>query len=432
MVKTDEDNCSETTDNNIRESNVGDRDLDFDDDTFCMTFGEDIVEKDTNICLNRQHSILKFDHNVFSHSKESDSSIAWLHIPRLEKTDSQEHEKISCVEQTKSFVWTTAVVLELVTLFKYFIRFPILDLFLPKGAPGERRHKRFRAISILALLSLATVYACYVALRYCTWETDCFTWDWRFLVIAKLSGKLTTVFVLTGLLLMFRALTSYFHEIPWKVGVGWRRLHIDCFIIAMACAVSHTVAHSLRIVNTLSKNWSFEAYFLSTGVFLWLLLLSQYAPYFVLRFLQKFRLTSTCLSLQHGMKWWFRHSHMQLFKVFALFYFLHAAGDISPFVLYMVWLFCEYQFQLDVTDCTVRFTPSRQNYEYCELITTYTNKMPDEFGYYCRVYLLGTFSSCTQIPLEDGHTTIFKIKKSIQTDKLLEYVNTSYGAKEGL
>jgi hypothetical protein len=325
------------------------------------------------------------------------------------------------------------VVLELVTIFKYFIRYPFLDLFIPEGSPGERRQKRTRAQAILCLLAMAVVYGIYVGLRYCNWDTTCLDFSWRFRVIARLSGKLVTFFTLVGLILMFRAITSYFHEIPWKIGVGWRRLHIDCFIIAMAFAICHTVAHGLRIVNTTSDEivWTYEYYFIATGAFLWVLFVSQYSSYFVLRFLQSFNLTKRFQSLEYVMKWWFRHSHMQMFKLVALFYFCHASGEISPFAVYIVWLFCEYQFQLDITDCTVRFSPSRKNYEYCELITTYTNKMPDEFGYYCRVHMLDTSSTYTQIPLEDGHTTVFKIKKSIQTDKLLGYVNSSYGPAEG-
>ena len=320
--------------------------------------------------------------------------------------------------------------LEIATLYKYFVKFPILDLLAPDGAPGVRKLKRYRALSLVTLITAATVYAFYVTLRSCAWQVSCFTWERRLGVLARLSGKLITFFVILGLILMFRALTSYFHEIPWKVNIGWRRMHIDCMIIAGAWTVVHIIAHSIRIASSAQPLWSYEIYFMVTGFVLTSLFLSQYTPYFVLRFLQIFKATSTIL--QYGMKWWFRHSHKQFFKFIALLYFFHASGDISPFAIYVVWLFCEYQFQLDVTHCTVRFTPSRENYEYCELIATYTNKMPDEFGYYCRIYLLDTFATYTQIPLEDGHTTIFKIKKSIQADKLLEYVNATSPNLQGL
>ena len=106
-------------------------------------------------------------------------------------------------------------------------------------------------------------------------------------------------------------------------------------------------------------------------------------------------------------------------------YFFHASGDIGPLAVYIVWLFLETQFVLEVEECLVRFSPSKERYEYCELIVTYENKMPDEFGYYCRVCILDMFASYTQIPLEDGHTTLFKIKKCIQTDNLLSSLNTS-------
>ena len=380
-----------------------------------------------------RNTIKQFDNAISLHNKDF-CTTAWLHIPPRHEVVKESNENSSYLQQLKRTISKILIVFELVTLFKYFVRLPILNIFIPDGTPKERRYKRIRALSILGTCALAAIYGCYVVLRYCNWDPTCLSGDWQLRVLARLSGKLVTFFVIIGLVLTFRAITSYFHEISSKVGVGWRKLHIDCFIIAMVCAVVHTFAHTLRILRTFSNlvNWSYENYFICTGVVLWIIFMLQYMSYFVLRFIEKLQIANRCILLTYAMKWLFRHSHLQLFKVFALFYFFHASGDISPFAIYVVWLFCENQFQLQISDCTVRFTPCRQNYEYCEVITTYVNKIPDEFGYYCRVSLLNTFSCYTLIPLEDGRTAVFKIKKCVQSDKLLNYINESHNGTEGL
>ena len=357
------------------------------------------------------------------------SNISYLYIPSGEKFKKFLKEKSSRLRYVQDIFTSILTILEFFTLFKYCVRFPVLDLFIPRGTPPQRQMKRLRALGLCFIAAMSLVYGYYQALRICEWNSSCVTMDLQYYVVAKLGSRLTTFFFVIGIILMFRAVTSYFNEIPWKVNIGWRRLHIECMIMAMASAVIHTVSHGLRTVHTLLPNWSYEYYFLATGCVLWCLFLSQYIQYFVLRLLERFKINNPWL--EKGMKWWFRHVHVMLFKFCAFVYYCHS-GEISPFALYMVWLFCEMQFQLEIVSCTVKFTPDRQNYEYCEIIPTYDNKIPDEFGYYCQICILDMGgASYTQIPLEDGHTAVFKIKNCILGDKLLDYVNASFPVSEG-
>ena len=395
-----------------------------------------------NKLKERTNSICRFDQAIARARstldiESSSSPIAWLHIPPSKSTTSREQtdSDFSYISEVKNYVVKILLCLEVLTLFKYFVRLPFLNLFFPKGAHNthgsDGARKKF-AVVLVCLLILSSVYGYYSALRGCNYVVSCVTWASRYLIIARLSGKLVTFFVDIGLIIMFRAITSYFNEIPWRVEINWRRLHVEFFIVSIAMATIHTVSHVLRIVNTVSPNWTYEIYFICTGGFLWLPLLSQYTPYFWLQFLKTFQLSANFFSFEYFLKWWFRRSHIELFKFIAFFYFTHCSGDIGPLAIYVVWKFCEFQYYQEVTDCIIRFKPSRKKHEYCELITTFANKMPDDFGYYCRINLLKTFACYTQVPLEDGYTTVFKIKKCMQTDILLNYIDERYSVAEGM
>jgi hypothetical protein len=60
-----------------------------------------------------------------------------------------------------------------------------------------------------------------------------------------------------------------------------------------------------------------------------------------------------------------------------------------------------------------------------ELLITFESRIPDEFGFYCHVCFEDVYGSYTMVPITVVHelpnTALFKIKKSIFTDKLLKF-----------
>ena len=309
--------------------------------------------------------------------------------------------------------------------FKYFFRYPILNL-LCCCSTIERVRTAFKlALAIWCLIGLVITYGIFQALRGYGFDTSANLTHSIFLIVARASGKLVSFFLLVGIVFVLRPVTSTLNEVPHQLlGFSWRRLHVDFFHLSTIFAVIHTIAHACRIYSH-ATTLVYEVYFLATGVVLWILFGAQTLPYFLLRAADSFPLLQ-CWNVH--LKWWFRRSHILVWVLIALAFPIHASGSIVTIGLFAIWYLMKEKSSLRIKNAWFG-QERRQDGYYLTIEVEVETLVPDEYGYYCQIELMDLSAPYTMIPVNvsdddsaSSSTTsrmLFRIKKCALSERFL-------------
>ena len=310
-------------------------------------------------------------------------------------------------------------------LFQYFIRYPILNM-LCCFSSIERVRAAFKlALAIWCIIGLVTTYGIFQALRGYGFDTSANLTQSIFLIVARASGKLVIFFLLLGIVIVLRPVTSTLNEVPHQLlGFSWRRLHVDFFHLSTIFAIIHTIAHAFRIYYH-TATLVYEIYFLATGVVLWILFGAQTLPYFLLRAADSFPF----LQCWNGiLKWWFRRLHILVWGVIAVAFPIHASGSMVTVGLFAMWYLMKEKSSLRIKNAWYG-QERRQDGYYLTIEVEVETLVPDEYGYYCQIELMDLSAPYTMIPVNvsdddsaSSSTTsrmLFRIKKCALSERFL-------------
>ena len=309
--------------------------------------------------------------------------------------------------------------------FQYFIRYPILNL-LCCCSSIERVRAAFKlALGIWCLIGLVITYGIFQALRGYGFDTSANLTESIFLIIARASGKLVIFFLLLGIVIVLRPVTSTLNEVPHQLlGFSWRRLHVDFFHLSMIFAIVHTIAHAFRIYYHTATP-AYEIYFLATGIVLWTLFGAQALPYFLLRAADNFPFLKCWNKI---LKWWFRRSHILVWGLIAIAFPIHASGSMVTVGLFAMWYLMKDKSSLRIKNAWYG-QEYRQDGYYLTIEVEVETLVPDEFGYYCQIELIDLSAPYTMIPVnvsDDASTSssttsrmLFRIKKCALSERFL-------------
>jgi hypothetical protein len=291
-----------------------------------------------------------------------------------------------------------------------------------QGTVEEQRY--YVALCIWTTLFATAAYGIFQDLRAANWSTHHFLQSRNdiYIVVARASGKLATVFLMGGLLFTLRPFTSAINEIPHyrRHSRGWRRIHVDLIILSIVFASIHSTMQLLRMME-FPTDATYELYFLVTALCLWLIFAIQSLPHIVMNLQRQLAI------LPDGtIEFWkriFRLTHDYYFPAFMVAYCIHSSGSVFPIVLLVAWMFVQNTTTFRVTKAYFRETGEGEQGTTILLIHV-DDCIPFEFGVYCKVVVAGMFGSYTMIPLahrdsnEEGTWIQFIIKSSVLTKAL--------------
>jgi hypothetical protein len=303
----------------------------------------------------------------------------------------------------------------------YFVWFPIAGFkyFVP-GSKGSTRWRRFTSVStMLALLLGSVLYGVFQDLRGSGWSFDHFLSSNNDLYVigARASGKLATVFVIAGLVFTLRPFTSAINEIPHykRNNTGWRRVHVDLFLLSMVFGVVHTVLQVKRM-REFPTDFVYETYFLVSGSILWAIYATQGMPYFFISIAQNMKDDHPW---RRFWKWFFRLLHVYMYPIFIFVYLFHT-GSFFPIAIYLIWVFVHRRSTFEIKDAYYCFEGEGKHEALSLLIFVSNEKIPFEFGLYCQVEVAGIVGSYTMIPMDKALKHGKKKGKKTSSDAELE------------
>eukprot|EP00808_Paulinella_micropora_P026564 g25624.t1 len=338
--------------------------------------------------------------------------------------------------------------LGLVFLLFYPITIGVWHLFFEPWLcflDSKWRHKK---ASMLAWVIMAgcVAYAIDILWKLCGFHMSCvLTTDFHFwLAIARLSGKLISVFTFLALFVVLKPVVDLIEGQPISRGrLNWRRYHYYFVVAAFTAAVVHGFAHGMRQDNV--KNTShalpseFERFENVTGIILYLCYMLTGLPIWTLQVLDTCPKSSKLCSFtsresktRWNLKKAFRRSHIPFYLVITFVYVIHAS-DVWPFIYLLVWYVVNSWSVVKVQDLEYRFVvdglkdpqPETSQPKYIlELRVTARDVMPVDFGFYCVLSRGSCFASYTMIPL-NRNQFMFRIKNCVLTESLRPLLNSS-------
>jgi hypothetical protein len=309
----------------------------------------------------------------------------------------------------------------------------------PGGHQNARSWRLFKSsLQIWLSIVLTILYCLFKEMRIHPWVLNTV---WIF--FARVGGKLTKYFVISGMVFAFRSLLLHRNQ-----GTsGWRDSHVYLMLAGLAGAVVHTVSHAYHMLEY-TTNLAIESYVLITGIVLWIIFLMQAAPYIALNCLKRKKGADGKSSARKSPeekaaekeavaakeKYWkrfFRDYHSALYLPFAVACAFHCMMLI-PLVLFFIWKYLQRLKKMQIKKIFYHFKEDKT----LSLIAQVNMRVPFEFGNYCQVEIAGVCASYSMIPIEDDYQVRlstfggarrnfmrFIIKESVLTQAFEERLN---------